>query len=305
MQVRVLGSAAGGGFPQWNCNCANCRGVRSGTLPARPRLQCSIALSGDGRRWFLLGASPDVRVQIESFPPLLPSGGVRGTGLAGVLLTGADLDQVLGLLVLREGLTVVVHATTAVRRSLAEGLRLDEVLGCYCPLEWREPPHEPAPLRDASGNPSGLLYQAFAVPGKPPRYREGLAAPSPGDTIGYRFVDERTGGRLVFLPSLAAWDDGVQDQVRACDAVLFDGTFWDEDEMVRTGAGSLRAGQMGHLPIGGPAGSLTRLTSLPIGRKVYVHINNTNPILREDSAERRAVEAAGMAVGWDGMEFTV
>jgi pyrroloquinoline quinone biosynthesis protein B len=303
MQVRVLGSAAGGGFPQWNCNCAHCRGVRTGTLSARPRLQCSIALSGDGRRWFLLGASPDVRMQIESFAPLLPCGGVRGTGLAGVLLTGADLDGVLGLLVLREGQAVVVHATAAVRRALAEGLRLEEVLGCYCALEWREPPCGPAPLRDAGGNPSGLLYRAFAVPGKPPRYREGRAEPSPGDTIGYRFVDERTGGRLVVLPSVAAWNDDVQVQVQDCDAVLFDGTFWDEDEMVRTGAGSLRAGQMGHLPVGGPTGSLARMTALPAGRKVYVHVNNTNPILREDSAERRAVEAAGVVVAWDGMEF--
>ncbi len=305
MQVRVLGSAAGGGFPQWNCNCANCHGVRAGTLPGRPRLQASVALSGDGRRWFLLHASPDVRQQIESFPPLLPHGCVRGTGLAGVLLTGADLDQALGLLVLREGLAAVVHATAAVRRSLAEGLRLDEVLGCYCPLEWREPPAEPAPLRDAGGHPSGLHYQAFAVPGKPPRYSEARAVPSVGDTVGYRFVDERTGGRLVFLPSVAAWDDAVAAGVRDCDALIFDGTFWDEDEMVRTGAGSLRAGQMGHLPIGGPDGSLARLAPLAVGRKVYVHVNNTNPILREDSPERMAVEAAGVAVGWDGMEFTV
>jgi pyrroloquinoline quinone biosynthesis protein B len=305
MQVRVLGSAAGGGFPQWNCNCANCHGVRTGTIPARPRLQCSVSLSGDGGRWFLLHASPDVRLQIESFPPLLPAGGVRGTGVAGVLLTAADLDQALGLLVLREGLAAVVHATAAVRRSLAEGLRLDEVLGCYCPLEWREPPPEPAPLRDAGGNPSGLTYQAFAVPGKPPRYREGRAAPSPGDTVGYRFVDERTGGRLCFLPSVAAWDNTVAAGVRDADALLFDGTFWDEEELVRTGAGSLRAGEMGHLPVGGPDGSLAHLAPLEIRRKVYVHINNTNPMLREDSPERQAVEAAGVAVGWDGMEFTL
>ncbi len=305
MRVRVLGSAAGGGFPQWNCNCANCHGVRGGTIPARPRLQPGVALSGDGRRWFLLGASPDVRLQIESFPPLLPKSGVRGTGLAGVLLTGADLDQVLGLLVLREGLAAVIHATAAVRRALIEGLRLDDILCCYCPLEWREPPGEPAPLRDAGGEPSGLHYQAFPVPGKPPRYREGRADASPGDTIGYRFVDERTGGRLVFLPSVAAWEDAVAAAVQDCDAVLFDGTFWDEDEMVRTGAGSLRAAQMGHLPVGGPDGSLARLAPLPIRHKVYVHINNTNPILREDSPERRAVEGAGVAVGWDGMEFTL
>jgi pyrroloquinoline quinone biosynthesis protein B len=303
MRVRVLGSAAGGGFPQWNCNCANCHGVRTGTLPARPRLQPGVALSGDGRKWFLLNASPDVRLQIESFPPLLPSSGVRGTGLAGVLLTGADLDQALGLLLLREGLAAVIHATPAVRRSLAEGLRLDDVLRCYCPLEWREPPQELAPLRDAEGEPSGLHYQAFAVPGKPPRYRDGLADPSPGDNIGFRFVDEQTGGRLVFLPSVAAWDDTVAAGVRDCDALLFDGTFWDEDEMARTGAGSLRASQMGHLPVGGPDGSLARLTPLPIRHKVYVHINNTNSILREDSAERQAIEAAGVAVAWDGMEF--
>jgi pyrroloquinoline quinone biosynthesis protein B len=306
MQIHLLGTAAGGGFPQWNCNCAICRAVREGTRPAQPRTQSCAAVSADGRRWFLLNASPDVRLQIESFPPLLPTGATpRGTRIEGILLTNADLDHTLGLLILREGGRLPVHATATVRHALTEGVALAAILESYCGVDWREPPSELSPLTYADGTPSGLHYAAFALPGKPPRYLEGRAEAAPGDCVGYRIVDKATGGRLVFLPDAAILDEVVMGQLRACDVLLLDGTFWSENEMERMGVGTTPASRMGHLPIGGQDGSLVRIAPLSIARKIYVHINNTNPILVEDSPERAAVEAAGVEVGHDGMDLTL
>ena len=164
MHVRLLGTAAGGGFPQWNCGCLNCRTARSDPRRAVARMQTCVAVSADGRRWFLVGASPDIRSQIESFPPLRGNGSVRGSALEGILLAGADLDHVLGLFVLREASRLCILATTAVRRSVREGLRLDVVLTRYCRLEWLEPPDRLTPLRLADGSPSGLLLEAFPAP---------------------------------------------------------------------------------------------------------------------------------------------
>jgi pyrroloquinoline quinone biosynthesis protein B len=302
MYVRLLGTAAGGGFPQWNCNCGNCRGVRSGSVAARPRTQCSVAVSADGARWFMLGASPDVRAQVESFPPLLPRRGVRGSGIEGVLLCNGDLDHTLGLWVLREGEPLVVHATAAVRQMLNERAALGAVLDCYCGVTWREPPAEPAPLCYRDGGRSGLSYSAVPVRGTLPRYCGDGDAPA-GACVGYRLVDERTGGRLLFLPSIAALDDALLARLQECDALLLDGTFWSEDEMRVAGAGQVGASEMGHLPVGEPGGSLARVATLAVPRKVYVHVNNTNPMLIDDSPQRRAVRAAGAEVGWDGQEF--
>jgi pyrroloquinoline quinone biosynthesis protein B len=279
--------------------------VRAGTIRARSRLQASLAVSADGHKWFLVGASPDIRAQIESFPPLQPRGRVRDSPLEGVLLAGADLDHVLGLLVLREGGSLAIHATRAVRSALTEGLTIAPVLERYGERIWLEPPVEPAPLPLADGTSSGLLYQAFPVPGKPPRYREGRTAPDPGDCIGYRIEDQATGARLVVLHGAAALDRSVLWHLEGCDAALLDGTFWSENEMSQAGAGAGTASEMGHLPIGGPGGSLARLRPLSIARKIYWHINNTNPILRDDSPEHRAVEDAGFEVGWDGLELTL
>jgi len=303
MHIRLLGTAAGGGFPQWNCNCDVCRVAREDPGRAKPRTQSCVAVSGDGKRWFLVNASPDLRSQVESFPALRPPTGTRrGSGIAGVLLTNADLDHTLGLLLLREGERLSVHATGRIRGALTTGLNLDALLDQYCGIDWREPPAETAPLTDSLGHESGLLYCAFGVPGKPPRYLPG-ARPAAGDAVGYRFVDPSSGGRLVILPDLAAMDPPVQRQLEDCDLLLLDGTFHDDDEMLRRGVGTATAAQMGHLPIGGPGGSLHRIAALRNLRRVYVHVNNTNPILIEDSPQRKAVESAGVAVGADGMEF--
>jgi pyrroloquinoline quinone biosynthesis protein B len=274
-------------------------------MRARPRSQSCVALSADGRSWFLLNASPDLRMQIESFAPLRPGGAVRGTAVEAVLLTNADLDHTLGLFLLREGERLAIHATRTVRRALTEGLALPAALASYCGADWIEPPAELTPLGRRDGTPSGLRYAAFLVPGKPPRYRNGRAAPVAGDSVGYRIVDEATGGRLAFLPDVAALNEAVLAALRDCDAVLFDGTFWSQDEMRSMGVGTASAADMGHLPVGGPDGSLARLADLPAGLKIYIHINNTNPILLDESPERLAVEAAGVAVGYDGWDFSL
>jgi pyrroloquinoline quinone biosynthesis protein B len=303
MWVHLLGTAAGGGFPQWNCNCTNCRSARAGR--ARPRSQSCVAVSPDGQSWFLLNASPDLRAQIESFAPLRPGGAGRGTAVEGILLTNAELDHTLGLFLLREGEHLAIRATPAVRRTLADGLALTTVLARYCPVDWIEPPVELGPLSRRDGTPSGLRYAAFSVPGQPPRYLDGRSAPAAGAHVGYRIVDPATGGRLAFLPDVAALDEALFATLRDCDALLFDGTFWSQDEMRSMGVGTATAADMGHLPIGGSEGSLAQLAELPCGLKIYIHINNTNPILLEDSAERLAVEAAGVAVGYDGWDFSL
>jgi len=305
MRVHLLGTAAGGAFPQWDCNCRNCGWAR--TVPGRvaARTQSCIAVGSDLSRWFLVNASPDIRIQLESFPPLWPpSRSVRGTAIAGVLLTSADLDHTLGLFNLRESGPLVVHASAAVRRSLVQGINIDAVLSSYHGIEWREPPETLAPLRYSDGSASGIRYSAFSVAGKPPRYQS-AAIPSTGHVVGYRFVDDANGGRLVVIPDLAAFDDSVASLANDSDVLLLDGTFFDEDEMRRAGAGTATATEMGHLPVGGSQGSLARIAPIIHVERVYVHINNTNPMLLEDSPERAEVEAAGVKIGFDGMQFTL
>jgi pyrroloquinoline quinone biosynthesis protein B len=308
MRIKLLGTAAGGGFPQWNCACANCQRARTGEARARPRLQCCSAVADDrGERWFLVGASPDIRMQVEALPRQTGKT-ARGSVVQGILLPSADLDQTLGLFVLREGEPLRVFATPAVRRAVCEGLNLDGVLGRYCGVEWPPlPVARPAALQWADGTPSGITCCAFSVPGKPPRYREGVAPADPLDAVGFRFVDERTGGRLIVAPGIASLDDALVEHLGDCDALLVDGTFWDEHELdqVAEKATSTPASAMGHLPVGGVGGSLGRLAKLPVSRKIFIHVNNTNPMILDDSAERREVEAKGFDVGCDGLEFSL
>lgn len=301
MWVRVLGSAAGGGYPQWNCACPACRAVRDASRPARPRTQSSVAVSPDYRRWFLLNASPDIHAQIESFPALHPRSGPEGgrvVPLQGVLLTDAELDHTLGLLLLREGRGLEVHATAAARDTLWDGTSLLRTLEAYCPVKW-EPvvPGRDVPLGD------GLSYRAFDVPTtKRARFGSGEAE---GRVVGYRLTDERTGGALVYLPAVQELTPPVYGQLAGCSCLLIDGTCWHDDELIRLGLAGKTAREMGHLPISGPGGSLEQLSPLPIGRKIYIHINNTNPILLDDAPERRILEQHGMEVAVDGLELQV
>ncbi|MGY1590842.1 pyrroloquinoline quinone biosynthesis protein PqqB [Geodermatophilus sp. SYSU D00708] len=297
MWVRVLGSAAGGGFPQWNCACPSCRAVRDGSRPARPRTQSSVAVSPDRRRWTLVGASPDVPAQFAAFPALHPTDGSRAVPLEAVLLPDAELDSTLGLLLLREGRDLVVHATEATRDTLHEGTGLLRVLEAYCPVTWRPVvPGVDVPLG------GGLSYRAFDVPTtKRARFGGGT---DKGRVVGYRLTDEHSGGALVCLPVVQDLAT-VREELDDCACLLVDGTCWADDELARLGLGSRTAREMGHQPISGPGGSLELLAPLPIARKVYTHVNNTNPILLEDAPERRVVEQHGMEVAVDGMELEV
>ena len=301
MKARVLGSAAGGGFPQWNCACPPCRAVRDDSRPTRPRTQSSIAVSPDHRRWFLLNASPDVHAQIRSFPALHPFADPRGdraVPLQAVLLTDAELDHTLGLLLLREGRALVVHATEATRDTLYDGSGLLRTLEAYCPVEWQ--PVVPGADTTLAG---GLSYRAFDVPTtKRARFGSGGGE---GRVVGYRLTDEDSGRALVYLPAVQELTPTVRDQLEDCSCLLVDGTCWADDELIRLGVAGRTAREMGHLPIGGPGGSLEQLAPLRIERKVYIHVNNTNPILLEDAPERRIVEQCGMEVAVDGLELQV
>jgi pyrroloquinoline quinone biosynthesis protein B len=297
MWLRVLGSAAGGGFPQWNCGCPTCRAVRDGSRPCRSRTQSSVAVSADYRRWFLLNASPDIRAQIESFPALHPHDD-RATPLEAVLLTDAELDHTLGLLLLREGRGLELHATAAVHETLCEGSSLLETLERYCPVKWRPVvPGADVFLGD------GLSYRAFDVPTtKRARFGPGREQ---GRVVGYRLSDERSGRAVVYLPGVQELTTAVREQLDGCACLLVDGTCWHDDELIRLGLAGKTAREMGHLPIDGRGGSLEQLSTLPIERKIYIHINNTNPILLEDAPERRIVEERGMEVAMDGLEVRV
>lgn len=297
MLVRVLGSAAGGGFPQWNCGCPGCRAVRDGSRPCRPRTQSSLAVSADHEQWFLVNASPDVRAQIEGSPALRPTAG-RATPLQAVLLTDAELDHSLGLLLLREAESLELHATAAVHETLHDGNSLLPTVNAYCPVKWREVvPGEDVPL----GN--GLAYRAFDLPTtKRSRFGPGVG---PGRVVGYRFTDERSGRAVGCLPGVQEITDEVREQLRDCTCLFVDGTCWSDDEMPRLGLASKTSREMGHLPMSGPGGTLEQLADLPAERRIYVHMNNTNPVLLEDSPERREVERLGFEVATDGTEVRV
>jgi len=295
--VRVLGAAAGGGFPQWNCGCPQCRAVRDGSRPCRARTQSSVAVSADYRRWILLNASPDIRAQIESFPALHPRG-IRDSPLQAVLLTDAELDHTLGLLLLREADDIEIHATAAVHETLLEGTSLLQTLGAYTNVEWRlVSTGTEVSLAD------GLSYQAFDVPtNKRARFGTGYGEES---VVGYRITDESTGRTLVYLPGAQELTASVLARLEGCTGLLFDGTCWQNDELIRLGIAGKTSREMGHLPIGGADGSLEQLAPLPIERKIYIHINNTNPILLEDAPERRIVEEYGFEVAADGLELEI
>ncbi|HEX5493337.1 MAG TPA: pyrroloquinoline quinone biosynthesis protein PqqB [Mycobacteriales bacterium] len=299
--VRVLGSAAGGGFPQWNCVCPPCRAVRAGSRPARARTQSSIAVSPDYRQWFLFNASPDLRFQIESFPALHPTSGPhdgRVVPIRAVLLTDAELDHTLGLLLLREGRGLQLHATEAVHDTLHDGNSLLQTLNAYCPVEWHPvAPGADVPLGD------GLSYRAFDVP-TTKRARFGPDS-GKGRVVGYRVTDGRSGRALVYLPGVQELTPAVADHLDDCACLLIDGTCWRDDELIRLGLAGKTARQMGHLPIDGPNGSLEALSGLAVERRIYTHVNNTNPILLEDSPQRRVVERHGVEVAVDGLELQI
>lgn len=303
MWARVLGSAAGGGLPQWNCGCPNCAAARAGSPGVEPRTQSSVAVSADGRVWFLLNVSPDVRQQVQAFPALGPGPGqARGTAVGGCVLTDAELDHVAGLLLLREGGQFPVVSTAAVRAWLHQDFPVGPVLASFCERPWTEmAPDVPFELCSPQAGPSGLWVRAFEVSRHGPRYVRAGPAERPGAAVGLVIAGAGC-GKLVYAPCVpgpGAWADAA----RGADAVLLDGTFWDDDELVRLGAGRRTARQMGHWPVGGPDGSLAWLADQPARWRVYVHVNNTNPMLSAFSPEWRQVEEAGARTAADGDVF--
>jgi pyrroloquinoline quinone biosynthesis protein B len=304
MHVHVLGSGAGGGFPQWNCNCRNCRGMRAGTLRARARTQTSIAVSADRSGWVLLNASPDIRAQLDAFPELQPGGPVRTTAIRAVLLMDSQIDHVTGLLSLREGRRLRIHCTPQVRCDLTTGLPLFPVLGHYLELDLHDiDPDQPAGF--TIPGVEQLLFQAVALTSKAPPYSPHRHAPERGDNLGMLIRDRRSGSTLFYAPGLGEIDARVRTLLAEADCALIDGTFWREDEMASEGISDQRASAMGHLALSGPDGMLSTLAALPPRRRILIHINNTNPILDEDSAERRELTAGGIEVAWDGMEISL
>jgi pyrroloquinoline quinone biosynthesis protein B len=310
----VLGSAAGGGFPQWNCRCVQCCGVRAGDDRFRPRTQASIALTADGERYVLINASPDIRQQVGAFGGLHPRGDrPRGTPIAALLLTNADIDHIAGLLTLRESQPLALYATRLVRDLIVEhnavfrAIALAEKQSVWTRVE---PGREPRPIRDPEGGDTGLSFRAISVPGKLPAYL--LQAPSSRvashasdeETVAYRVVDPRSGRAIVYAPGIKRYTDELMRELASADCVLVDGTCFTDDELERRGISGKTSSAMGHAPISGKDGSMEALAGIS-ARKIYIHINNTNPILDERSTERESVQRAGIEVAFDGMEIHV
>lgn len=306
MRVIVLGAAAGGGFPQWNAASDACRRARAGDPAARPATQASISVSADGERWLLINASPDLRQQIEANRQLHPKVAPRSSPIAAIVLTNADVDAVAGLLHLREGTPFALYGgerTLAVldRNPIFEVLDRRIVPRRVLPLDqWFEP-------SDVAGRPLGLKLRAFAVPGKPPLWLEGeigqglVTDAEAGDVLGLEIVEG--GRRLVWLGNCARITTALRERMRGCDLVFLDGTLWRDDELIQAGVSSKTGRRMGHIAMSGPDGAMAAVEDLPIGRKLFIHINNTNPALLADSPERAELVRRGFEVAEDGMEI--
>ena len=303
MQVRVLGSAAGGGLPQWNCSCPNCSRARKGDSSVKPRTQAQVAWTAIPGQWTLLNASPDLRVQIESSPDLCPRGEGRHSPITDIILTGAEVDQMLGLLLLREFHSYRVHATAAVHKILMED---NSVFGVLARITEQVRWHD-IPLDDAF-TAGGVRVQALPLAGRFPRFVSAsrVSEFNPAEAVlGFLVSMESAGGSLAFLPNSGPVTDALLERLQDYDVVFFDGTFWTDEEPLSIPGISRSALQMGHLPISGAGGSLERFSRLQRQRKIYIHINNTNPILDEDSPENRIVRESGWEVAWDGMEIAL
>ncbi|HYZ81368.1 MAG TPA: pyrroloquinoline quinone biosynthesis protein PqqB [Solirubrobacteraceae bacterium] len=298
MRVRVLGSAAGGGFPQWNCRCPTCEAARAG-VRARPRTQSSLAVRGAEGPWYLVNASPDAPQQLEGLTDAEVDG-VRAPPIAGVLLTDAEIDHTAGLLLLRESDTPVrVYGEAGVERALRDGYPVLSILQHYSGATW----HTLQAGRPVALEGSSLTAEAFDVGGDAPRYLDGSGVEL--GASGLVFRDRAGAGVVTYAPGLARLDDDVLGRFAASDLVLVDGTFWRNDDLARLGISTRSALDMGHIPLSGPGGTLEALAGLERPRTALVHINNTNPILFEDSPEREAVVRAGVEIAYDGLEVVL
>lgn len=306
LRAIVLGSAAGGGSPQWNCRCEVCRRVRAGEPGLASRTQSSLAVSADGIRWALIEASPDLPEQLRREDRLWPHGGRRSSPIGCVVLTDGDVDHVAGLLSLRERHPFGLYATRALLARL-DASPVFDVLDRSLVERRPLPLEERVELRDGEHAPLGLWVRPFAVPGKVPLWAE-ADAPVVPDAIGEEVVGLEIGAgeaSMFFIPSCAAVPPELAGRLRGARLVLFDGTVWEDDELRQAGLADKTGRRMGHLPVAGPGGSLEAFASLAVGRRIYVHVNNSNPLLLPDSPPRRAVEEGGWEVAEDGLELEV
>jgi pyrroloquinoline quinone biosynthesis protein B len=303
MNIVVLGSAAGGGFPQWNCNCRQCAGLRDGTVRATARTQSSIAVSANGTDWVLVNASPDILAQIRATPALQPARERRDSGIAAVMLMDAQIDHVTGLLMLREGKELPLYCTAPVWRELNGALPLVPVLSHYCGVRRHALPVDGGGVHVPGVD--GIRFTPLALTSKAPPYSDHRDDPATGDNIGLLIEDEASGKSAFYAPGLGAIDPQVEAALRKADCVLVDGTFWRADEMIALGLSGKTAADMGHLPQSGEGGMIAVLDGVKARRKVLIHINNTNPILDEDSDQRALLARHGIEVAFDGMEITL
>ncbi len=305
MQIVVLGSAAGGGFPQWNCHCGMCSSVRNGTSRAEPRTQSSIAVSDDGENWVVINASPDILQQINASPQLAQADGARGSGVRSVIVTDAQIDHTTGLLILREGLPLDLYCTAEVSEELSTSY---PILSMMKHWEGGYRTHTVDPNSEAGWQiPSvpALRFHPIVLASNAPPFSPYRNKPRPGDNIGLRIVDTRSGATLFYAPGLGAPDDAVLSALASADCVMMDGTLWTDDEMIREGLGTRLGSEMGHLSVSGDDGMLALLDQFDKPRKVLIHINNTNPILDPDSSEHKAVLEAGVEIAFDGMNIQI
>ncbi|VTU34679.1 pyrroloquinoline quinone biosynthesis protein PqqB [Variovorax sp. PBL-E5] len=310
MKILVLGSGAGGGFPQWNCNCRLCAGQRQGELSAHARTQSSIAVSADGESWVLLNASPDIGQQIRNHAQLHPRHGLRDTPIKAVVLMDAQIDHVTGLLGMREGPCIDVYATPCVFEDLTTVFPVLSVLEHYCGTHWHM-------LAVAGTQTSAtftidgfasLRFTAVAIPGKAPPYSPHRREQTVGDNIALLIEDLDDGRRMFYSPGLAEVGEQELQWMSDADCLLVDGTFWAENEMQHAGLSQKTASDMGHLPQTGNAtriGMVDVMLATAARRKVLIHINNSNPILDEASEQRRVLDGHGIEVAYDGMEITL
>jgi pyrroloquinoline quinone biosynthesis protein B len=309
MRLKILGSAAGGGFPQWNCNFRLSKAVRKGTDGIRSRTQSSLGACANGRDWVIFNASPDIRAQIAETDCLQPSESdpLRSTPISAVVLTNADVDHIAGLLNLRERERFVIYGTSRVLSVLDQNSIFNVLDRAF--VERRELQLDAVtPILDWRGHPTGIIVEAFAVPGKIALFLEDEAKVTEGygtergDTIGLQILAESVGTSAFYIPGCARADDDLRARLEGARCLMFDGTVFTDDEMLAAGVGLKTGQRMGHMHIFGPDGSIAALADLSIGRRIYVHINNTNPILDERSPEAEIVKANGWEIGYDGME---
>jgi len=301
MYIYVLGSAAGGGFPQWNCNCPNCHGVRTGTIQAKARTQSSIAVSENGIDWVLLNASPDIRQQLFEFKAAQPARKLRDTGITSVILMDSQLDHTTGLLTLREGCPMNVWCTEMVHQDLTSGFPVFNMLKHWNGgLQYHEINPKQAFKIDGFEN---LEFLPLIIKSAAPPYSPHRNDPHDGDNIALIIKDHKTQKQLFYAPGLGKIDDQIMQIMQSSDCVMIDGTLWTDDEMQQTGVGTKTGREMGHLYISGEGGSLSYLNQLNTPKKVLIHINNTNPILNENSSQFAELKANGVEVAYDGMQI--